>query len=156
MLSNYLYTYRRAWYFDIRNLNSTNKIKDEVNISSGHRKEAFTMMTNHRKTNVFISKNVTLPCGGHLAMKTAGEHLPPFSLVRSSSISFPSRQIVLLLTLCSELAVLLVARGESETPTVLLLVGPDLTYTDKAGTFVLDDLKLLGTLRLISCISKYI
>ncbi|CAL9187928.1 unnamed protein product [Musa hybrid cultivar] len=69
---------------------------------------------------------------------TAGEHLPPFSLVRSSSISFPSRQLVLLLTLCSELAVLLVARGESETPTVLLLVGPDLTYTDKAGTFVMD------------------
>lgn len=114
------------------------------------------MMTNHRKTNVFNSKNVTLPCGGHLAMKTAGEHLPPFSLVRSSSISFPSRQIVLLLTLCSELAVLLVARGESETPTVLLLVGPDLTYTDKAGTFVMDGLELLGTLRLISCVCKYI
>lgn len=62
---------------------------------------------------------------------------------------------MLLLTLCSELAVLLVARGESEMLTVLLLVDPDLTlHTEDAGIFVINGLKLLGTLRLISCSCK--
>lgn len=92
----------------------------------------------------------------HLGMETTEEHLLPFSLVISSSISLPSKQIkLLLLTLCSELVGLLAARGEPETLTVLPLAGPDLTlYTEDADTFVIDGLKLFGTLRLISCIYK--
>lgn len=46
---------------------------------------------------------------------------------------------------------LLVARGESETLIIRLRVGPDLTlYMDEAGIFVINGLKLLGTVRLIS------
>lgn len=57
----------------------------------------------------------------------------------------------LLLTLSSELALLLVARGESETLIVLPRVGPDLTlYIDDAGIFIINGRKLLGMLRLIS------
>lgn len=82
---------------------------------------------------------------------TAGEDLPPFSLLRSSSSSLPSKHSILLFTLCSELALLLVARGESETLTCLLLIGPDLTlYIEDAGTFVINGRKLFGMLRLIS------
>ena len=62
---------------------------------------------------------------------------------------------MLLLTLCSELVVLLVVRGEPEALTVLLLVEPDLTlYTDDAGMFAINGLRLLGILLLISCICK--
>lgn len=54
------------------------------------------------------------------------------------------------MTLSSELALLLVARGESETLTALLR-GPDLTlYIEDAGIFVINGLKLPGMLRLIS------
>lgn len=64
-----------------------------------------------------------------------GDELPlslPKSLLHSISIS--SKQEKLLLTLGSELALLLVARGESET----LFVEPDLTlYIDEAGMFVI-------------------
>lgn len=43
------------------------------------------------------------------------------------------------------------ARGESETPAVLLPAGPDLTlYIEDAGIFVINGLKLPGMLRLIS------
>lgn len=57
----------------------------------------------------------------------------------------------LLLTLSSELALLLVARGESETLIVLLRAGPDLTlYIEDAGIFVINGLRLPGILRLIS------
>lgn len=60
------------------------------------------------------------------------------------------------MTLCSELALLLVARGESETLTVLLLfTGPDLTlYIEDAGIFVINGRKLPGLLRLISICLK--
>lgn len=76
----------------------------------------------------------------------------PLSLLRSLySISIPSMQNELLLTLGSELALLLVARGESETLTVLLFVDPDLTlYMEEAGTFVIRGRWLPGILRLIS------
>lgn len=77
----------------------------------------------------------------------------PLSLPTSSSSSLPSKQRPLLLTLNSELALLLVARGESETLTVLLLVlaGPDLTlYIEDAGIFVINGRRLPGILRLIS------
>nr|GME13521.1 ATP binding protein [Ipomoea batatas] len=51
----------------------------------------------------------------------------------------------LLLTLNSELALLLVARGESETLTVLLLLGPDLTlYIDDAGMLVINGRRFPG------------
>lgn len=46
---------------------------------------------------------------------------------------------------------LLVASGESDTLTVLLLVGPDLTlYMDEAGIFVIKGRKFPGMLRLMS------
>lgn len=55
------------------------------------------------------------------------------------------------MTLTSELALLLVARGESETLTVLLRVGPDLTlYIEDAGIFVIRGRRLPGMLRLMS------
>lgn len=61
------------------------------------------------------------------------------------------------MTLCSELALLLVARGESETLTVLLLAGPDLTlYIEDAGMFAINGRKLPGLLRLISICLKAI
>jgi hypothetical protein len=58
----------------------------------------------------------------------------------------------LLFTLISELALLLVvASGESDILTALLLVGPDLTlYIDDAGIFVINGRRLPGILRLIS------
>lgn len=46
---------------------------------------------------------------------------------------------------------LLVARGESETLTALLLIEPDLTlYKDDAGTILINGRRVLGMLRLIS------
>lgn len=55
------------------------------------------------------------------------------------------------MTLISELALLLVARGESETLTVRLRDGPDRTlYIEEAGIFVINGRKLPGMLRLIS------
>ncbi|GJW59371.1 hypothetical protein Tco_0108706 [Tanacetum coccineum] len=69
------------------------------------------------------------------------EHL---SLLISSSM-FPSKHRPLLFTLISELALLLVARGESETLIVRLLVGPGLTlYIDDAGILVINGLRLPG------------
>jgi hypothetical protein len=60
-----------------------------------------------------------------------------------------------LLILTSELALLLVARGESETLTVLLLAGPDLTlYIEDAGILVIKGRKLPGMVRLMSCADK--
>ncbi|KAJ6311883.1 hypothetical protein OIU77_013603 [Salix suchowensis] len=77
---------------------------------------------------------------------------PPLSLPISSSSSIPSKQRPLLLTLTSELALLLVARGESETLTALLLAGPDLTlYIEDAGILVIKGRKLPGMVRLMSC-----
>lgn len=77
---------------------------------------------------------------------------PPRSLPISSSSSLASKHRPLLFTLTSELALLLVARGESETLIVLLRVGPDLTlYMDDAGMFVINGRKLPGMLFLISC-----
>lgn len=73
--------------------------------------------------------------------------------MRSSSNSLPCP--AWLLTLNSELALLLVARGESETLAVLLPGGPDLTlYMDEAGIFVINGRKLPGILRLISYTSE--
>lgn len=67
-----------------------------------------------------------------------GEEIPLSLLISLSSISLPSINNELLLTLGSELAVLLVARGESQTLKVLLFVDPDLTlYMEEAGTFVI-------------------
>lgn len=88
----------------------------------------------------------------HLPRTLVGD-LTPLSLLISSSNSPPSKQRALLLTLTSELALLLVARGESETLTVLLRgVGPDLTlYMEDAGIFVINGLRLPGMFRLISC-----
>ena len=90
----------------------------------------------------------------HLGYMVRGER-PPLSLPISSSISCASKQRPLLLTLLSELALLLVARGESETLTVRLRDGPDRTlYIEEAGIFVIKGRKLPGMLRLISCSSK--
>jgi hypothetical protein len=57
------------------------------------------------------------------------------------------------LTLGSELALLLVARGESKTLTVLPFEdSPDLTlYIEEAGMLVIRGRKLPEMLRLISC-----
>lgn len=66
-------------------------------------------------------------------------------------MSLPLKQRAVLLTLLSELALLLVARGESDILTVLLLTVPDLTlYIEDAGMFVINGRKLPGTLLLIS------
>ena len=52
-------------------------------------------------------------------------------------------------TLTSELALLLVASGESEMLIVLLRVVPDLTlYIKDAGIFVINGLKLPGMLQI--------
>lgn len=91
------------------------------------------------------------PRTNHLPRMLEGDR-PPRSLTISSSCSLPSKQRPLLFTLTSELALLLVARGESETLIVLLLVGPDLTlYIDDAGIFVINGRRLPGMLLLISC-----
>lgn len=75
----------------------------------------------------------------------------PLSLPKWLSISLSSKQNELF-TLGSEPALLLVARGESDTLRVLLLVEPVLTlYIDEAGMFVINGLRLPGTLRLMSC-----
>lgn len=88
----------------------------------------------------------------HLGRGPAGEDLYILSLQRSSSTSLPSRHIMLLFKLCSELALLLVAIGESETLTGLLLLSPDprTLYIEDAGMFVINGRKLFGMLRLIS------
>ena len=87
----------------------------------------------------------------HLPCTLAGDR-PPLSLPISSSTPLTSKQRPLLFTLTSELALLLVARGESETLTVLLRAGPDLTlYIEDAGIFVINGRKLPGMVRLISC-----
>lgn len=82
--------------------------------------------------------------------KLAGDCIP-FPLLTSSYGSVPSTQRALLFTLTSELALLLVARGESETLAVLTLFGPDLTlYTELAGTLVVSGRRLPGIVRLMS------
>lgn len=87
----------------------------------------------------------------HYLPRTLAGDRPPLSLPLSST-SLPSKQMPLLFTLTSELALLLVARGESETLTVLLRAGPDLTlYIEDAGIFVIKGRKLPGMLRLMSC-----
>lgn len=68
-------------------------------------------------------------------------------------MSLPSIQTEMLLTLGSELALLLVARGESEMLVVLLFVGPDLIlYIEEAGILFTSGCRLPCMLRLISCI----
>lgn len=90
----------------------------------------------------------------HLPCKLVGDRIP-LSLLTSSSTSFPSTQRALLLTLTSELALLLVASGESKTLIALLLVGPDLTlYMEDAGMLVISGRRLPGIVRLISCSNK--
>lgn len=62
-----------------------------------------------------------------------------------------SKHIRLLLTLGSELALLLVARGESETLIGLPLVEPDRPLcTDDAGMLVIRGRRLFGMLRRMS------
>ena len=89
----------------------------------------------------------------HLVSEPPGENLLPFSLpISSFPNSIPSKEWITLLTLGSELALLLVAKGESETLAVRLFVGPDLTlYIEDAGMLVIKGLKLFGMLRRISC-----
>lgn len=88
----------------------------------------------------------------HLPLTLAGDGTP-LSLLISSSNSLVSTHSALLLILTSELALLLVARGESETPIVLLLgAGPDLTlYMEEAGIFVIKGRRFPGMFLLISC-----
>lgn len=70
-----------------------------------------------------------------------------FPLLTSSYGSVPSTHRALLFMLTSELALLLVARGESETLAVLPLFGPDLTlYMELAGS----GRRLPGIVRLMS------
>lgn len=86
----------------------------------------------------------------HLPRMLAGD-LTTLSLLTSSSISLASAHSALLLTLTSELALLLVARGESETLSVLLLVDPDLTlYIEEAGMLVIRGRRFPGIVRRIS------
>ncbi|KAG6383321.1 hypothetical protein SASPL_156931 [Salvia splendens] len=90
----------------------------------------------------------------HLPRKLRGErrHL---SLLTSSSASPPSMHRPLL-TLNSELQLLLVASGESEMLVVLLL-GPDLTlYSEDAGMLVIRGRRLPGIVRLISCKGQHL
>lgn len=55
------------------------------------------------------------------------------------------------MTLCSELALLLVARGEPDALTALPLIKPDLTlYKDDAGMRFINGRRVLGMLRLMS------
>lgn len=85
----------------------------------------------------------------HLPRKLPGDRMP-LSLLTSSSASPPSMHRPLL-TLNSELQLLLVASGESEM-LVVLLVAPDLTlYIEDAGMFVIRGRRLPGIVRLISC-----
>jgi hypothetical protein len=71
-------------------------------------------------------------------------------------MSMPSKHIRLLLTLGSELALLLVARGESETLIGLPLVDPDRALcTDDAGMFVIRGCKLFGMLLRMSCVQHH-
>lgn len=88
----------------------------------------------------------------HLPCKLAGD-LQPLSLPASSSFSLASKQMPLLLqTLISELALLLVASGESVTFIGLPRVCPDLTlYIDDAGMFVISGLRFPGMVLRISC-----
>lgn len=85
---------------------------------------------------VLESTNRYLPC------KLERILLP---LLTSSYAPGPSTHRALLLTLISELALLLVASGESETLKVLLLFAPDLM--EDAG---ISERRLPGTVRLIS------
>lgn len=90
----------------------------------------------------------------HLPRTLAGDRAP-LSLLMSSSISLPSMHTTLLLTLTSELALLLVASGESGTLIDLLVLplvgGPDLTlYIEDAGILVIKGRRLPETLCLIS------
>lgn len=89
----------------------------------------------------------------HLPRTLAGDRAP-LSLLMSSLISLPSTHTTLLLTLTSELPLLLVASGESGTLSVLLvlpLLGPDLTlYIEDAGMLVIKGRRLPETLCLIS------
>lgn len=97
----------------------------------------------------FLSQNKK-PQNHHLPRTLAGDR-PPLSLPISSSTSLPSKHRPLLFTLTSELALLLVATGESETLIALLRAGPDLTlYIEDAGIFVIKGRRLPGMLRLIS------
>lgn len=87
---------------------------------------------------ILESTNHYLPC------KLEGERIL-LPLLTSSYAPGPSTHRALLLTLISELALLLVAIGESETLRVLLLFGPDLIKD--AG---ISERRLPGTVRLIS------
>lgn len=93
------------------------------------------MLTEPPPTYINLDGSVSL---GQLTCWLVGEEIPLSLLISLSSISLPSIKNELLLTLGSELAVLLVARGESQTLKVLLFVDPDLTlYMEEAGTFVI-------------------
>lgn len=92
---------------------------------------------------------------GHRPCRLVGEEFPLSLPTSLSSISLPSRQNEILLTLGSELALLLVARGESEMLTVLLFVDPDLTlYMEEAGMFVMSGRRLPEMLFRISICLK--
>ncbi|KAL8102831.1 hypothetical protein AgCh_027375 [Apium graveolens] len=95
-----------------------------------------TAPTNHgwgRGPLKFIQKNCQLSISYHLPLTLAGNGTP-LLLLKSSSNSLVYTHRALLLKLTSELALLLVARGESETLAVLLLgAGPDITlYMEEA------------------------
>lgn len=93
------------------------------------------MLTEPPPTYINLDGSVSL---AQLTCWLVGEEIPLSLLISLSSISLPSINNELLLTLGSELAVLLVARGESQTLKVLLFVDPDLTlYMEEAGTFVI-------------------
>lgn len=93
------------------------------------------MLTEPPPTYINLDGSVSL---AQLTCWLVGEEIPLSLLISLSSISLPSIKNELLLTLGSELAVLLVARGESQTLKVLLFVDPDLTlYMEEAGTFVI-------------------
>ena len=92
---------------------------------------------------------------GHIPCWLAGEKFPLSNPKSLCSISLPSRQGELFLRLGSELALLLVARGESVALIDLLFAVPDLTlYIEEAGMFVTSGRRLPWTLRLISCVRK--
>lgn len=76
----------------------------------------------------------------------------PCSLRASlTSASLPSKQVNALLTLGSELALLLVARGESELLVALFFVPPDLIlYIEETGILVTTGRRLPCMLRLMS------
>lgn len=92
---------------------------------------------------------------GHIPCWLADEEFPLSNPKSLSSISLPSRQGELFLRLGSELALLLVARGDSVALTVLLFAAPDLTlYIEEAGMFITSGRRLPWTLCLISCVRK--